>query len=58
MHKYIRDNGFQVTRALETALVDMYAKYRNIEFVYEVFGETKHKGYFYLDYYDIRLGNP
>jgi hypothetical protein len=38
--------------------VDMYAKYRNIESVYEVFGETKHKGYFYLDYYDIRLGNP
>ena len=46
MYKYIRDNGFQVTRALRTALMDMYAKYKNIESVYEVFGETKHKGIF------------
>ncbi|XP_057487409.1 pentatricopeptide repeat-containing protein At1g04840-like [Actinidia eriantha] len=43
IHKYLSSNGFQLNKAIGTALVDMYAKCGNVESASRVFGMTKEK---------------
>ncbi|EEF44204.1 pentatricopeptide repeat-containing protein, putative [Ricinus communis] len=43
IHKYLKDNGFRLNRAVGNALVDMHAKCGNINSASQVFKEAKEK---------------
>ncbi|GFY81610.1 tetratricopeptide repeat (TPR)-like superfamily protein [Actinidia rufa] len=57
LHKYLSSNGFQLNKAIGTALVDVYAKCGNVESASRVFGMTKEKDLRTLKCYDLGLGN-
>ncbi|KAJ8774195.1 hypothetical protein K2173_009626 [Erythroxylum novogranatense] len=41
IHNYVLENGFRLTRGIQTALVDMYVKCGDVESASEVFKEVK-----------------
>ncbi|XP_057502400.1 pentatricopeptide repeat-containing protein At1g04840-like [Actinidia eriantha] len=43
IHKYLSSNGFQLNKAIGTALVDIYAKCGNVESASRVFGMRREK---------------